>query len=120
MPDGWRVYVIGDIHGRADLLDQLLTRIDAERPRGAAPQSLYVFLGDYVDRGPDSKAVIERIIGLSRRRNVACLKGNHEAFLLEFFTKPDRLQDWGRYGGLTTLMAYGLRPPVQPSAAQCA
>jgi serine/threonine protein phosphatase 1 len=119
IPDGWRVYAIGDIHGRADLLDLLLTRIETDRLRAAGPEVLYVFLGDYVDRGPSSMQVIDRLIELGTRHRVVCLKGNHEAFFLEFFADPVTLQDWKRYGALNTLMSYGLRPPVQPKEAQC-
>jgi serine/threonine protein phosphatase 1 len=120
IPDGWRAYVIGDIHGCADLLDLLLARIEADLPRGEDPQVLYVFLGDYIDRGPSSSEVIERLIELGKRRRVVCLKGNHEAFLLEFLAAPDTLRNWKRYGALNTLMSYGLRPPVRPKDGECA
>ncbi len=121
IPDGWRVYAIGDIHGRADLLHLLLARIEADLPRGAgaSPEVLYIFLGDYVDRGPSSMQVIDRLIELGTSRRVICLKGNHEAFLLEFLSDPLSLQVWKHYGALNTLMSYGLRPPVQPSEDQC-
>jgi serine/threonine protein phosphatase 1 len=119
IPDGWRVYAIGDIHGRADLLDLLLARIEADLAKGGAPQVLCIFLGDYIDRGRASKAVIESLIQLGTHRHLVCLKGNHEAFLMEFFTDPDSLQEWKRHGALDTLMSYGLRPPAKPIAAQC-
>jgi serine/threonine protein phosphatase 1 len=80
---------------------------------------LYIFLGDYVDRGPSSMQVIDRLIELGTRHRVVCLKGNHEAFFLEFFSNPVSLRDWKRYGALNTLMSYGLRPPVQPRENQC-
>jgi serine/threonine protein phosphatase 1 len=120
MPARLRVYAIGDIHGRLDLLDQLLERIESDVRHGSHLETLYVFLGDYIDRGPASSGVIERLIAFSSNQRTICLKGNHEAFLLEFFGNPGLLQEWGRYGGLNTLMSYGLRPPLQPNAAQSA
>lgn len=120
IPDGWRLYAIGDIHGRADLLDALLARIESDEGRGEKHQTLLVFLGDYIDRGPASNAVVERLIETMTRWKTICLKGNHEAFLLQFFSEPGLLENWARYGALNTLMSYGLRPPLQPKGAQCA
>ncbi|MGP0058177.1 MAG: metallophosphoesterase family protein [Beijerinckiaceae bacterium] len=120
MPARLRVYAIGDIHGRLDLLDQLLERIESDVRDGSHLEAVYVFLGDYIDRGPASSGVIERLIAFSSNQRTICLKGNHEAFLQEFFANPGLLQEWGRYGGLNTLMSYGLRPPLQPNAAQSA
>ena len=119
IPPGFRLYVIGDIHGRADLLERLLGRIEADVSQRPGAEILYVFLGDYVDRGPASKDVIERLLTLSEERRVVCLKGNHEAFLLDFLSTPAILRDWSRFGGLTTLMSYGLRPTMQPSRDEC-
>ena len=112
MPEGVRIYAIGDIHGRLDLLDDLLTRVEHDHIRQPAEKPILVFLGDYIDRGPDSCGVIERLIECSQFGQVQCLKGNHEAFLLKFFQDPSLLSDWGRYGGLDTLLSYGLRPPL--------
>jgi serine/threonine protein phosphatase 1 len=120
MLDRLRVYAVGDIHGRLDLLDPLLARIETDVCRDAGLEILYVFLGDYIDRGPASSGVIERLIAFSADRRTICLKGNHEAFLLDFLANPDVLQNWSRYGGLNTLMSYGLHPPLQPNASQCA
>lgn len=119
IPEGWRLYAIGDIHGRMDLLEPLLAQTEEDLANGPEAEVAYVFLGDYIDRGPASSEVIDLILALSAQRRVICLKGNHEAFLLEFFANPNRLLDWGRYGGLNTLMSYGLRPPLQPSFEQC-
>ncbi len=120
VPERLRVYAIGDVHGRLDLLDQLFERIEYDVRKGTHFETLYVFLGDYIDRGPDSSGVIERLIAFSSNQRTICLKGNHEAFLLDFFGNPSLLQEWGRYGGLNTLMSYGVRPPLQPDAAQSA
>lgn len=112
VPDGLRVYAIGDIHGRADLLDQLLSRIDADLKQRAVAKALQIFLGDYVDRGPDSARVLDRLIGRGKTHQTLCLKGNHELYLLEFLDNPAVLKVWGQYGGLTTLLSYGLRPTL--------
>jgi serine/threonine protein phosphatase 1 len=119
IPAGFRLYVVGDIHGRADLLENVLGRIEADASQKSGAEILYVFLGDYVDRGPASKDVIQRLLALSEERRVVCLKGNHEAFLLDFLSTPAILRDWSRFGGLSTLMSYGLRPPMQPSKDDC-
>ena len=84
LPDGQRVYAIGDIHGRRDLLDQLLDKIVMDdRMRGPADTHI-VFLGDLMDRGPDSAGVIDRAIELSETLgdNVHFLMGNHEEVYL--------------------------------------
>ena len=66
MPDGVRVYAIGDIHGRADLLDQLLERVDADLATNPVAHSIEVFLGDYIDRGPSSRQVLDRLVSRNR------------------------------------------------------
>ena len=74
------VYAVGDIHGRLDLLSQALARIDAHAK--GRPATL-VFLGDYVDRGPDSRGVVNCLRALQRtRERVICLKGNHEDLMV--------------------------------------
>jgi serine/threonine protein phosphatase 1 len=110
IPDGIRIYAIGDIHGHLDLLDQVLTRIDAHLANNPISQPIYVFLGDYIDRGPASRAVLDRLIERSRMPQTIFLKGNHEAILEEFLTEPRVLDEWRKYGGLETLVSYGLRP----------
>jgi len=110
VPDGLRVYAVGDIHGRLDLLDPLLARIDADLEGHAAERSLQVFLGDYIDRGDASAQVIDRLIKRGEATPTVCLKGNHEACLLEFLEEPEILTSWARNGGLTTLLSYGVEP----------
>ena len=80
VPEGTRIYAIGDIHGRLDLLDEVLARIDADMDRHPASDAIRVFLGDYIDRGPDSKRVLDRLINCVAQPTV-CLMGNYEAFL---------------------------------------
>lgn len=109
-----RVYAIGDVHGRADLLDQLLAMIaqdDAERPR--KPISL-ILLGDLIDRGPASRAVVERVMALvASGGHVVCLKGNHEeAFILAARGDVRALPVFRRMEGEATLASYGLTPTV--------
>ncbi|MBB4379912.1 serine/threonine protein phosphatase 1 [Bradyrhizobium sp. Rc3b] len=118
LPDGVRVYAIGDVHGRADLLQSLLTVIDVDLARSAPERAIQVFLGDYVDRGPDSRGVLDLLIERSKTHETVCLKGNHEIFLLEVLKDPARLQEWRHYGGLLTLVSYGITPTMNPSAEQ--
>jgi serine/threonine protein phosphatase 1 len=115
IPDGICVYAVGDIHGRIDLLDRLLARIDADRADRPVVRAIEVFLGDYVDRGQDSAGVLERLISRGQSHETICLLGNHEDCLLEFFTNPGILTAWSQNGGLTTLLSYGLRPSIQSS-----
>lgn len=109
-PDGLRLYVIGDIHGRADLLERLLDSIDRHRSALDSSQSQLVFLGDYVDRGLQSRQVIDRLISLQQREPTTIfLKGNHDATLFDFLRNPAVLNTWRNYGGLETLESYGIR-----------
>jgi len=110
VPAGRRVYAIGDIHGRADLLSGLFKRIDADLKARPTADPIQVFLGDYIDRGPDSRQVIDLLIGRRRGNNVIFLKGNHEDFALQFLTDPAVLFHWKNVGGLSTLLSYGVTP----------
>jgi serine/threonine protein phosphatase 1 len=102
-----RTYAIGDVHGRLDLV-QRAVEVIAEHV-GDAPFRV-IFLGDYVDRGPDSRGVIDLLMDLQRRWPVVCLKGNHEELMLQALTQPGggRLSRWLEYGGDHTLASYGL------------
>jgi calcineurin-like phosphoesterase family protein len=118
VPDGIRVYAIGDIHGRADLIDQVFRRIDADLAAVPVRRAIHVLLGDYIDRGPGSREVLDRLIGRGRNHETVCLKGNHEMFVTEFLGNPQSLDEWRRYGGLETLMSYGLAPSMKGGAAE--
>ena len=86
-PGGRLVYAVGDIHGRADLLRSLMGKISDDASRASpGAQPVLVFVGDYVDRGPGAKDVIDQVIALqlAGRFEVRSLKGNHEEFLLRF------------------------------------
>ena len=110
VPPGHAVYAVGDIHGRADLLEILLGRIAADAARHPEDRErCVVFLGDYVDRGTTSRAVVDRLLsdplpGFGTVR----LLGNHEEALLDFLDGRGGGMDWLSYGGLETLMSYGV------------
>ncbi len=112
LPDGIRIYAIGDIHGRTDLLRLQLTQIESDEALYPCSRSITVFLGDYVDRGPDTRGTIDLLLACACRREVVLLKGNHETFIRRFLDFPDTLDDWRSLGGLETLMSYGLRPSL--------
>lgn len=112
--DGELVYAIGDIHGCYDLLKALLAKIAADcGPRAKGRRPILVFLGDYVDRGPQSAQVVEALIWLKRRPDldVRLLKGNHEQAMLDFIEAPERAAGWLQFGGRETLQSYGVLPP---------
>ena len=88
VPEGVRIYAIGDIHGRADLLDEMLERIDADLATNPVRLSIEVFLGDYIDRGPASREVLDRLVARKRTFRAVFLKGNHEAYLTDFADQP--------------------------------
>eukprot|EP01035_Chromulina_nebulosa_P009772 gene9772-13185_t len=94
LPEGLRIYAIADIHGRSDLLQQLFTVIDVDLQRSRPERAIQVFLGDYVDRGPDSRGVLDLLIARSQSHECIFLKGNHEAFFLDVLMEPSKLQDW--------------------------
>src|SRR6185295_7434072 len=112
VPDGVRIYAIGDVHGRADLLEQTISRIEADIANYPADRAVLVLLGDYVDRGPHSRQVLDLLIDRARHLPMVCLKGNHETFVTAFIDDPSVLATWKQYGGLNTLMSYGLTPTI--------
>ncbi|OAN50064.1 metallophosphoesterase family protein [Magnetospirillum moscoviense] len=112
VPSGCRVYAIGDVHGRADLLDQLLARIAEDAQANAHKALSLVFLGDFVDRGLHSKAVVDRLIagppstGPLAKAAWVCLRGNHEDYLVRFFTDQGSGRAWCANGGVATVESY--------------
>jgi len=116
-PGNRTVYAVGDLHGRLDQLDRLLVHIRHDRlellPAADRPPIL-IFLGDYVDRGPDSCGVIERILELmcGSEFEVRPLMGNHEEAMLTFLADADFGPVWAEYGGIQTLASYGVVPPL--------
>lgn len=113
-----RIYAIGDVHGRADLLADVLRAVDTDIHFHPDRRCLTVLLGDYIDRGSDSRGVIEILIGRMRTRATVCLMGNHEAMLLRFLQDPESWDAWAPSGGVQTLISYGIRPPLRPTAPQ--
>ena len=113
VPHGLRVYAIGDVHGRFDLLAELAEKIRADLADNPPKKSVEIYLGDYVDRGPDSRSVIEWLGSQTRICDERiCLKGNHEEIFLQFITDPGIAEYWRDLGGFETLYSYGVRPPV--------
>jgi serine/threonine protein phosphatase 1 len=110
IPEGQRVYAVGDIHGCVDMLDDLLAQIEADDVAREPAETTIIFLGDLVDRGPASAAVIDRLIALSDSRpRVRFLLGNHEEiFLGALDGDPKALRLFCRIGGRETVLSYGM------------
>ena len=109
VPDGLRVYAVGDVHGRFDLLTETERLIKADLAGRPSERALLIYLGDFIDRGPDSRKVVEHLRtaqadGLPRRY----LRGNHEETMIQFLADPEVADAWRRYGGLETLHSYGV------------
>ena len=109
IPAGLRVYAIGDIHGRLDLLSRLHQMILEDAGSAAGDRTL-VYLGDYVDRGPESAGVVEL---LSKETlpgfSAIHLMGNHEDFMLRFLDDNSSGNAWFANGGVATLRSYGVK-----------
>jgi serine/threonine protein phosphatase 1 len=106
-----RTLAIGDIHGASSALDALLAVV---RP---TPADTLVFLGDYVDRGPDSRGVLDRLLALRDQCRVVCLRGNHELMMLRARTGRDDRRMWLSVGGAECLLSYGTTPGVPGTLA---
>lgn len=108
--EGVRAYAIGDIHGRADLLDELLTLIARDDSLRPPTHRRLVLLGDLVDRGPASRQVVERVMALvGSYGDICCLKGNHEeVFAMAAQGNARAVPLFRRIGGIQTLASYGL------------
>lgn len=113
VPDGTIVWAIGDIHGRLDLLVLLVEAIMADAAASVAERKAVIFLGDYIDRGPDSRGVIQYLAALPKDGPIEWrfLKGNHEQTMLRFLDDPSVGTQWCEYGGEAALKSYGLKPP---------
>lgn len=110
LPDNVVLYVIGDIHGCIEPLRRLQALIDNDRSRTRPPYSADIYLGDYVDRGPDSSAVLDLLIDRSRRQKAIFIKGNHDLMMEEFARGRRSLAEWLPYGAADTLRSYGATP----------
>jgi serine/threonine protein phosphatase 1 len=108
LADNNRTYVIGDIHGRSDLLDKMVGQIERDLQENPSADGLTVTLGDYVDRGPDSRGVLDRLANNPFPTEYIALKGNHEELFEAFLRDPAVGSHWRRLGGLETLHSYGV------------
>jgi len=106
IPAGERVYAVGDIHGRADLMELMIARIEADDAARGPARTTVILLGDLVDRGPDSAGVIALARDWARRRTVRMLLGNHEEMFLNAFEDENTLRYFLRFGGRETLLSY--------------
>jgi len=107
VPAGLRLYVIGDVHGRLDLLEDLAVRVSADLAT-APSEVLTIFVGDYIDRGKDSAPVVGRLSKGEFPSPICALRGNHEEILLKFLEDESVLEGWRKYGALETLHSYGV------------
>lgn len=118
VPDGVRIYAVGDVHGRADLLAKTFANIDADLRKHPVGRAIQVMIGDYIDRGPASRGTIDMLIERGHHHEMVFLKGNHETFVPGFIRNPGMLQAWREVGGLQTLVSYGLRPSLNAGPAE--
>jgi serine/threonine protein phosphatase 1 len=118
-PDGTVIFAIGDVHGRIDLLARATQAIEA-RAAETPKRTIAIFLGDYIDRGPGSREVVEHLIALKARSpfELTFLRGNHEQVLLDLVAGKEDTPRWLAYGGRETLASYGTALPARgaPSA----
>lgn len=117
-PDGTLIYAIGDVHGRLDLLTDLERMIVRDADGRDAHRRLIVYLGDYVDRGYETRGVLDHLLdegpaGFER----VFIKGNHEAFLLRFLEDSSVARQWFSNGGIETLMSYGVESSMDANQA---
>lgn len=106
VPEGHRVYAIGDVHGCAELLAGLLTKIEADNTAREPAETTLVFLGDLIDRGPDSARVLDIVAYLQSRWAVRLIAGNHEEMFLASFGSDRVLRQFLQHGGRETILSY--------------
>jgi serine/threonine protein phosphatase 1 len=107
--EGMVLYAVGDIHGRSDCLKRAHDLIDRDvAERSARDRALEIYIGDYVDRGPDSKGVIDLLVARSLSASAVFLRGNHEIVMESFLRGRTPFEDWRRLGGLETILSYGV------------
>lgn len=109
IPAGRRVYAIGDVHGRLDLLHALACAVEEDNRAAPAARSTVIMLGDLIDRGPDSRSVVDYVLDWQLRREMRIISGNHEEMLLTCLKNPAALVHFLRYGGTETLESYGVQ-----------
>jgi serine/threonine protein phosphatase 1 len=110
VPEGTRIYAIGDIHGHFDLFRRLADAIEQDQSRAADAYSTVILLGDLVDRGPESARVIDFAREWQRQRDVRIIGGNHEEMFLRSFHDEEVLRQFLIHGGRETILSYGMGP----------
>jgi serine/threonine protein phosphatase 1 len=120
LPAGQRIYAVGDIHGRLDLLNRLLARIATDIALRPTARPIYVFLGDYIDRGSWSRETIDRLIEHGETHESVFLKGNHELIAIQCLSDRGLFDQWLRLGGLQTLVSYGVSAETPSNGKQIA
>jgi serine/threonine protein phosphatase 1 len=120
LPAEQRIYAIGDIHGCLDLLNELLARISSDVALRPTVRPLYVFLGDYIDRGTSSRETIDRLIEHGKTHESIFLKGNHELIAIKCLSDRGLFDQWLRLGGLETLVSYGVPAETLANGKQIA
>lgn len=120
MPEGVVAWAVGDIHGRLDLLEPLVQHMISDCAATPAERTAVIFLGDYIDRGPQSREVIQYLSSLPKDLGIEWrfLKGNHEEAMLDFLEDSSTGSTWCEYGGDATLASYGLRLPQMRHKAE--
>ncbi len=121
MTKGIRVYAIGDIHGCDDELVRMIKLIKKDLKATPVKRHHIIFLGDYIDRGPNNKKVVSRIIKLakSKPKNFVCLRGNHEDMLLAYLSNPEEVAyKFFTYGGMQTVHSYGIASGTMANAVK--
>lgn len=117
IPNGRRVYAIGDVHGEVNLLRDLLVQVSVDSQKRGPAQTTLVFLGDFIDRG-DGAAQLLHMFAKLRDPNVVVLKGNHESALVEVYRGDEEaLAFWLRFGGKATMAGLGIEQTVLASAS---
>ncbi len=107
LPDGLRIYAVGDVHGRFDLLEALYAEIRRDLADRRPERSIEIFLGDYIDRGPQSRDVVEWLLSSQPECDERlCLMGNHEDLLLGALDDPSAVDAWLLNGGVETILSY--------------
>ncbi|MEO7383833.1 MAG: metallophosphoesterase family protein [Novosphingobium sp.] len=116
VPHGERIYAVGDVHGRLDLMVALAEAIEADDRRRGQADTTVILLGDLVDRGPDSAGVIKAAGLWAQQRSVRFIAGNHEEMFLESFGNIETLRHFLKYGGRETILSYPIDPALYSAA----
>ncbi len=119
-PDDARIYAIGDIHGRLDLLTAMSRMIDADAARHPDRRPIEILIGDLIDRGPDSAGVVDFVIARRQHRDLTALRGNHEQYVRDALVSDRSIARWMSFGGQAALNSYGIESKengeLRPSA----